>query len=105
MPHGLWSYSQTLDSAVEVYVRDATTLSITTLSITTFSKTTLSITKLGTMTFSMKINKLRHSAQRHSSLWQSVIMLNVAFKPFVPSIILLSVVMLIIEYHYAERRL
>ncbi len=53
--------------------------------------TTLSIT-----TFSIIINKLRHSAQRHSAWWQSVdilsvIMKNATYKPFMLSVIMLNV--------------
>ncbi len=70
------------------------TLSITTLSIMTLSNTTLRITTISIMTFYIPINKSRHSAQLHSALWQSFVMLNVTYKPFVLIVVMLSVIRL-----------
>jgi hypothetical protein len=44
------------------------------------------------MTFSMIINKMRHLAQQHSALWRSVVMLNVTYKPFMLSGVMLNVI-------------
>jgi hypothetical protein len=56
------------------------------------------------MTLSITLNKLQHSAQRHSELWQiinllcvvmlSVIMLNVTYKPLMLSVVMLRDVMM-----------
>jgi hypothetical protein len=42
----------------------------------------LSITTLSMTTFSITIHKTRHSA-----LWQWVVMLNITYKPFMPSVV------------------
>jgi hypothetical protein len=50
-----------------------------TVSITTLSFIKLSITTLSTMTFRILISKMRRSTERHSALWQSIVMLNVIY--------------------------
>jgi hypothetical protein len=57
----------------------------------------LSITTFSIMTFSITINKMRHSAQWQSVVMLSVIMLNGTNNPFILSVIMLNIIMLIAE--------